>query len=64
MSYIVFCIKQTSDAYVVGKRDKYLDPLAICEASHNGPNTWKNNHDAFKECQSPKEIAEERKKPG
>ena len=37
---------QTSDAYVLGRRIKYLDPLAICEAKHNGPNMWKE--DLFK----------------
>ena len=52
---------QTSDAYILGRRIKYLDPLAICEAKHNGPNTWKENHDIFKNCQTPAEIAKEQK---
>ena len=61
MSYILFTRMQTSDVYVVGERTKYLDPLAICKARHNGPNTWKNDHDVFKQCQTPKEIAAERR---
>ncbi|KAG2598066.1 hypothetical protein PVAP13_5KG350714 [Panicum virgatum] len=39
---------QTSDAYILGRRIKYLDPLAICEAKHHGPNMWKEDHDLFK----------------
>ena len=50
---------QTSDFYVTGKRSRYLDPLAICEAKHNGPHRWKNNHVVFKNCETPKEIAKE-----
>ena len=52
---------QTSDAYVLGRRIKYLDPLAICEAKHSGPNTWKEDHDLFKNCKMPAQIAKERK---
>ena len=52
---------QTRDAYVLGRRIKYLDPQAICESKHNGPNTWKENHDIFKNCQAPAEIAKEQK---
>ena len=52
---------QTSDAYVLGRRIRYLDPLAICESKHNRPNTWKEDHDVFKKCQMPAHIAEERK---
>ena len=52
---------QTSDAYILGRRIKYLDPLAICEAKHNGPNTWKEDHDLFKNCKMPAQIAKERK---
>ena len=52
---------QTSDAYVLGRRIKYLDPLAICEAKHNGPNTWKEDHDLFKNCKTPAQIEKERK---
>ena len=40
---------------------RYLDPLAICEAKHHGPNTWKNDHDLFKNCKTPAQIAKERK---
>jgi len=50
---------QTSDAYVLGRRIKYLDPLAICEAKHSGPNTWKEDHDLFKNCKTPAQIAKE-----
>ena len=52
---------QTSDAYVLGRRIKYLDPLAICEAKHSGPNTWKEDHDLFKNCKTHAQIAKERK---
>ena len=52
---------QTSDAYVLGRRFKYLDPLAIFEARYNGPNTWKKDHDAFKNCETPGQIAKEQK---
>jgi len=52
---------QTSDAYVLGRRIKYLDPLAICESRHNRPNTWKKDHDAFKNCETSAQIAKERK---
>ena len=36
--------------------------LVICEARHNGPSTWEDNNDAFKDSQMPKEIVEEEKK--
>ena len=52
---------QTSDAFIIGERIKFLDPLAICEARHNGPNMWEKNHDVFKHCETAKEIAQERK---
>ena len=50
---------QTSDAYILGRRFKYLDPLAICEAKHHGPNTWKDDHDLFKNYKTPAQIAKE-----
>ena len=52
---------QTSDAYILGRRIKYLDPLAICEAKHHGPNTWKEDHGLFKNCETSAQIAKERK---
>ena len=52
---------QTSDAYILGRRIKYLDPLAICEAKHHGPNMWKEDHDLFKNCKMPALIEKERK---
>ena len=52
---------QTCDAFIVGERIKYADPLAICEARHKVPNMWENNYDVFKHCETPKEIARERK---
>jgi len=61
LSYILFYRMQTSDAYVLGRRIKYLDPLAICESRHNRPNTWKKDHDAFKNCETSAQIAKERK---
>ena len=48
---------QTSYAYVTFKR--YVDPLAIFEARHNGPNKWKDDNDAFKKYQTPNEIVKE-----
>jgi len=51
--------RETSDAYILGRRIKYLDPLAICEAKHHGPNTWKEDHDLFKNCKTPAQIAKE-----
>ena len=51
----------TSDAFVLGRRIKYLDPLAICEAKHNGPNTRKEDHDLFQNCKMHAQIAKEQK---
>ena len=50
---------QTSDAYILGRRIKYLDPLAICEANHHGPNMWKEDYDLFKNCKTPAQIEKE-----
>ena len=52
---------QTSDAYVLGRRIKYLDPLAICKAKHNGTSTWEKDHDLFQNCKMPAQIAKEQK---
>jgi hypothetical protein len=53
--------KSTSVAYVLGKRAKYFDPVAICEARHNRSNMWENDNVVFKECQISKAIVEQRK---
>ena len=50
---------QTSYAYVTCKRSRYVDPLAIFEARHNGPNKWKDDNDASKKYQTPNEIVKE-----
>ena len=59
LAYILFYMMQTCDAFIVGERIKYADPLAICEARHKVPNMWENNYDVFKHCETPKEIARE-----
>jgi len=59
LAYILFYMMQTCDAFIVGERIKYADPLAICEARHTVPNMWENNYDVFKHCETPKEIARE-----
>ena len=46
--------------HVLDTRQRYLDPIAICKARHNRPSTWEDDNDAFKDCQMPKEIVEER----
>ena len=45
---------QTNDAIIL-KKDRYLDPAAICEARHTGPEWMKDDDDYLKPFQTKKE---------